>query len=189
MIVPCPDADSAGRRVSHAYLGLGGNIGDVRATIRSALAALESDGVRVMARSADYRTPPWGKTDQPPFINACAIVCTTCAPPDLLARCHEVEHRLGRLRREQWGPRVIDIDLLVYEGQEIESEQLTLPHPQMLQRSFVLVPLAAIAPSLIVSGTRIDDALSLLECSGIVRLDDEDASVRHIHDAPDRPTR
>ncbi|MEP7383668.1 MAG: 2-amino-4-hydroxy-6-hydroxymethyldihydropteridine diphosphokinase [Gemmatimonadota bacterium] len=182
------DAGGVDRHSSRAYLGLGGNVGDVRASIRHALAALESVEVHVVARSADYRTPPWGKTDQPPFINACAIVCTTCTPPELLARCHEVEHRLGRVRHIRWGPRVIDIDLLVYEGQEIESEQLALPHPQMLQRSFVLVPLAEIAPSLIVGGTRIDDALAVLDCSGILRLDDEGESVQHIDDAPGRPT-
>jgi 2-amino-4-hydroxy-6-hydroxymethyldihydropteridine diphosphokinase len=166
--LPCPD-DERGR-TSRAYLGLGGNLGDVRAAIRRALATLEGDALRVLARSADYRTPAWGKTDQPAFINACAVVCTSYTPPELLARCQEVERALGRVRGERWGPRTIDIDVLSYEGRSYESDQLTLPHPDLLRRAFVLVPLAEIAPTLEIDGTRVADAVERVDRTGIERL-------------------
>lgn len=168
MTPSCPD--DALRRRSRAYLGLGGNLGDVRATIGRALAALQGDALQITARSSDYRTPAWGKTDQPAFINACAVVCTTLTPEQLLQRCQDVERALGRVRGERWGPRVIDIDVLSYEGRACESEQLTLPHPELLRRAFVLVPLAEIAPALEIEGVRVDDALHAVDRTGIERL-------------------
>lgn len=166
-------SDVAGERPRsevEAYLALGGNVGDVRASIRRALSALAESALRVIQRSSDYRTPAWGKVDQPAFINACAYVRTTLTPHELLSRCLQVEQQLGRVRGERWGPRTIDIDLLAYDALTIGDSDLTLPHPELLNRAFVLVPLAEIAPALVIAGTRIDDALERVDTTGIERL-------------------
>jgi 2-amino-4-hydroxy-6-hydroxymethyldihydropteridine diphosphokinase len=178
--------------MARAYLGLGGNIGDVRATLREALARLDTSGARVIARSADYETPPGGKLDQPAFVNLCAIVETELDPEALLALCLKVEADLGRRRLEKWGPRAIDIDVLAYEDTAapgadappegarpaptqpvltLASPTLTIPHPYMLERAFVLLPLAEIAPDLVIRGTRVADAAAAMGHEGIVRLD------------------
>lgn len=136
--------------MAKAALSLGGNIGDVRATIASALRHLEAAGVRVVARSSDYRTRPWGKTDQPDFTNVAAVVETTLPPFELLATCLDVERQLGRVRHERWGPRVIDIDLIAYDDVSMETPELTLPHRHAHERGFVLIPLAEIAPDLLI---------------------------------------
>jgi 2-amino-4-hydroxy-6-hydroxymethyldihydropteridine diphosphokinase len=171
------------RREARAYLGLGGNIGDVRATIAAALDRLARHGVRVLARSADYRTPPWGNTDQQPFVNACAIVETSLPPHDLLQACLEVERELGRVRQEKWGPRVIDIDVLAVEDRApgehyaermLDTPDLVVPHPYMLERAFVLVPLAEIAPDLMVRGRPVAEHVREFDTTGIVRLGADD---------------
>ncbi|WP_026789515.1 2-amino-4-hydroxy-6-hydroxymethyldihydropteridine diphosphokinase [Pleomorphomonas oryzae] len=136
--------------MAKAALSLGGNIGDVRATIAGALDLLEAAGVHVIARSSDYRTRPWGKTDQPDFTNVSAVVETTLPPHELLATCLEVERRLGRVRHERWGPRLIDIDLIAYDGVRMDTTDLTLPHRHAHERGFVLIPLAEIAPDLLI---------------------------------------
>ncbi|WP_349358550.1 2-amino-4-hydroxy-6-hydroxymethyldihydropteridine diphosphokinase [Stappia sp.] len=130
-----------------AALGLGSNIGDTRAHLEAALAALgETDGIRVVARSDDYRTPPWGPVPQDDYRNACAVIETTLGPRALLDRCLEVERALGRERDVRWGPRIIDIDVLIYGEARVEEEGLSIPHPRMGERAFVLVPLAEIWP-------------------------------------------
>lgn len=136
--------------MAKAALSLGGNIGDVRATIASALRLLEAAGVHVVARSSDYRTRPWGKTDQPDFTNVSAVVETALLPHDLLVACLEVEQRLGRVRHERWGPRVIDIDLIAYDDVRMNMPDLTLPHRHAHERGFVLIPLAEIAPEFLI---------------------------------------
>ncbi len=155
---------------ARAWLGLGGNLGDARATIAAALDRLEARAVRVVARSSDWRTPPWGRTDQPAYVNACAEVETALAPHALLEACLEVERELGRVRAEKWGPRVIDIDLLAYEDRRIETSDLRVPHPYMLERAFVLVPLAEIAPDLVVAGTPVREHVRRFDIAGIERL-------------------
>jgi len=132
-----------------AWLGLGGNIGDVRAALAVALRNLSAhQAIKVTGVSPLYKTPPWGVEDQPWFFNCCAEVVTKLAPEDLLFACQEQE-RLGKRERiQRWGPRTIDIDILVYESLEQFDPGLTLPHPRMLERAFVLVPLADIAPKL-----------------------------------------
>jgi 2-amino-4-hydroxy-6-hydroxymethyldihydropteridine diphosphokinase len=156
-----------------ALIALGGNIGDVRATLDRAIAALCDGGaVRLLTRSADYRTPPWGVTDQPPFIN-CAIVAATELPPAaLLARAQAVEAQFGRNRRgeRRWGPRTLDIDLIACGDVVMDTPELTLPHPRALERAFVLVPLAAIAPEQRIGGIRIADALTGVDQAGIEKL-------------------
>lgn len=153
-----------------AYLGIGSNIGDMAAMLDRAVAGLgATPGIRVVARSADYRTPPWGKTDQPWFLNGAVAVDTDLDPHGLLDACLAVEHALGRIREERWGPRVIDIDVLAYEGAAVDDDRLVLPHRHVRERAFVLVPLAEIAPDLVIGGERVIDALAKLDRSGIER--------------------
>jgi 2-amino-4-hydroxy-6-hydroxymethyldihydropteridine diphosphokinase len=158
---------------AEALLALGGNVGDVRENFDRAIALL-CDGVttRLVARSSDYRTPPWGVTDQPPFINAVIAVATTLSPHDLLARALDVERALGRDRKHErrWGPRTMDIDLLAYGDTVLADAELTLPHPRMFERAFVLLPLAEIAPDRIIAGRRVGDTLKELDTGGIEKL-------------------
>lgn len=159
--------------MAHALVAFGGNVGDVRATLDRAVARF-CDGtiVRLVARSSDYRTPPWGVTDQAPFVNLCVEVETELAPHDLLARGLEIERALGRDRakEQRWGPRPVDIDLLAYDDVTLDYAGLTLPHPRLLERAFVLVPLAEIAPDRLINGVRVRDALARLDVAGIERL-------------------
>ena len=156
-----------------AFLALGGNVGEVRDTFDRAVTLLcDGDAVRLLARSSDYRTPPWGVADQPPFINAVIAVATVLSPHDLLARAIKVERALGRdhTRERRWGPRPIDIDLLAYDDVTLADRELTLPHPRLLERGFVLMPLAEIAPDAIVAGVSVREALSRVDASGIEKL-------------------
>ena len=159
---------------AQALLALGGNVGDVRPTLDKAVAMLcDGKAVRLLARSSDYRTPPWGVTDQSPFINAAIAVATELTPHELLARAVAVERALGRDPREEqrrWGPRPIDIDLIAYDNVALNEPDLTLPHPYLFERAFVLVPLAEIAPERAIAGVRVRDALGRVDTSGIVKL-------------------
>jgi 2-amino-4-hydroxy-6-hydroxymethyldihydropteridine diphosphokinase len=159
--------------MAEALIALGGNVGDVRSTFEQAIAKLCSDdAVRLIARSADYRTPPWGITEQAPFVNAVIAVTTSLAPHGLLARAQECERALGRNRalERRWGPRTIDIDLLAYDDLVLIDRHLILPHPHMLERAFVLVPLAEIAPDRLIAGVKASDALDRVDASGIDKL-------------------
>jgi 2-amino-4-hydroxy-6-hydroxymethyldihydropteridine diphosphokinase len=159
--------------VPEALLALGGNVGDVRATLDAAVAMLcDGETVRLVARSSDYRTPPWGVTDQAPFVNRALVVNTTLSPQALLARALEVERVLGRDRanEQRWGPRPVDIDLIAYDDMRLDEPGLTLPHPRLFERAFVLVPLAEIAPDRTIAGIRIRDALARLDAREIERL-------------------
>jgi 2-amino-4-hydroxy-6-hydroxymethyldihydropteridine diphosphokinase len=159
--------------LAEAFIALGGNIGDVRASFDRAIAMLcEDAAVRLKARSSDYRTPPWGVTDQPSFINAVITVSTTLAPHGLLARALETERALGRERagERRWGPRTIDLDLLAYDDLTLRDPDLTLPHPRLFERAFVLVPLAEIASDRVIAGRRVGDALKNLDTGGIEKL-------------------
>jgi 2-amino-4-hydroxy-6-hydroxymethyldihydropteridine diphosphokinase len=158
---------------AEALIALGGNVGDVRSTFDRAVTMLcDAAAVQLLARSSDYRTPPWGVTDQPPFINAVIAVATALPPHDLFARALEVERALGRGRRNErrWGPRTLDIDLLAYDDLVLDDPGLTLPHPRLFERAFVLVPLAEIAPDRLIAGIRVRDALKRINTSGIEKL-------------------
>ena len=159
--------------MAEAFVALGGNVGDIRSTFRRAI-VLFCDGteVRLAARSSDYRTPPWGVTDQPPFVNAVIGISTSLPPHELLARAEQCEQALGRdrTRERRWGPRSIDIDLLAYDDLVLSDPGLILPHPHLFERAFVLVPLAEIAPDQIIAGIRVRDALERLNSSGIEKL-------------------
>lgn len=135
------------------YLSLGANLGDRLGTLKRAVAMLENDpDITVTAVSPWYETPPWGKTDQPGFINGAAAVETMLSGEELLQRCLAIEQQLGRVRHETWGARTIDIDLICSPDEACRSESLTLPHPYAAVRAFVLVPLRDIAPDLLLEG-------------------------------------
>jgi 2-amino-4-hydroxy-6-hydroxymethyldihydropteridine diphosphokinase len=158
---------------AEAFIALGGNVGDVQSTFDRAIAILcDGETVRLNARSSDYRTPPWGRTDQPHFINAVIAVTTCLSPYELLARAQESERALGRdrTREQRWGPRAIDIDLLAYGDVVINDGELTLPHPGLFERGFVLVPLAEIAFDRKIDGVDIGDALARVDKNGIEKL-------------------
>jgi 2-amino-4-hydroxy-6-hydroxymethyldihydropteridine diphosphokinase len=159
--------------MAEALLGLGGNLGDVRETLDRAVQLLcEQKDIRLLARSSDYRTPPWGVEDQPAFLNLCLNVATDLPPHDLLHRAQAIEIKLGRDRstERRWGPRAIDIDLLAYDDLMLHDPELTLPHPHLFERAFVLAPLVEIAPERVIASRRIRDALAALDMTGIERL-------------------
>lgn len=156
-----------------AWLALGGNVGDSR-TILDRAVTLLCDGiaVKLTARSSDYRTPPWGVTDQAPFINLCIAVETTLGAEALLARAQGTERAFGRdrAREQRWGPRSVDIDIIAYDDLTLAEGDLILPHPRLFERAFVLVPLAEIAPDRVIGGRKVRDALAGLDVQGIERL-------------------
>jgi 2-amino-4-hydroxy-6-hydroxymethyldihydropteridine diphosphokinase len=154
--------------IHRAALALGGNMGDVASAFVAAFEALEAGGrLRVVARSNVWRTPPWGKTDQPDFLNMCVLVETQLSPRDLLALCLNVETDAGRVRLERWGPRLIDIDVLAYDDVRWDDEALTLPHPRMSERAFVLAPLAEIAADWMIDGARVDALAAVVDSAGM----------------------
>ncbi|WP_411842985.1 2-amino-4-hydroxy-6-hydroxymethyldihydropteridine diphosphokinase [Salinicoccus sp. HZC-1] len=129
-----------------AYLGLGSNLGNRRENLESAIRRLgEQVEINVTKRSSLYDTEPYGKTDQPDFMNMCVEIETRISPLDLLESVLSIEHELGRVRKEVWGPRTIDIDILLYEDLELSLDDLSIPHTQMHKRAFVLDPLSEIA--------------------------------------------
>ena len=159
--------------MAEAFIALGGNVGDVRATFDAAIAMLcDGPDVRLLARSSDYRTPPWGVTNQPPFINAVIAVSTTLAPHALLTRTQACERAFGRDRahEQRWGPRTIDLDILAYDDLVLNDATLTLPHPHLFERAFVLVPLAEIAPDRVIAGVSVREALARVDTNGIEKL-------------------
>ncbi|QKV17679.1 2-amino-4-hydroxy-6-hydroxymethyldihydropteridine diphosphokinase [Oricola thermophila] len=136
-----------------AFLGLGGNVGDVADAMRRALERLDSNPeCSIGAVSRVFRTPPWGPVEQDWFLNACAEIETRLSAPDLLALVLETEIALGRVRSVRWGPRTLDIDILLYGDAPVSLDNLTIPHPRMSERGFVMVPLADIAPDILVDG-------------------------------------
>jgi 2-amino-4-hydroxy-6-hydroxymethyldihydropteridine diphosphokinase len=145
--------------VTRAYVGVGANLGDREATIRAALAALPG----VVAVSELRETDPVGVTDQPPFLNGVAALETELSARQLLDALLRVERDLGRERRERWGPRTIDLDLLLYGEETIDEPGLTVPHPRLHERRFALEPLAEIAPKALIPGLgRVEDVLAEL---------------------------
>ncbi len=153
-------------------LGLGSNIGDKAANIDRAIALLTADGlVRLAARSRDWRTPPWGVTDQDWFVNACISVATSLAPRGLLVRCQGVETAMGRVRTRHWGPRIIDIDILTYRNMAISEPDFVVPHPRIAERAFVLGPLTDIAPDLLIGGQRVADRFRAIDQTGVMPMD------------------
>jgi 2-amino-4-hydroxy-6-hydroxymethyldihydropteridine diphosphokinase len=148
-----------------AFVGIGSNLGDRESHLRRALDLLAAeDGIEVLAVSGLRETEPVGPVEQGPFLNGAVQVSTELPPRELLERLLDVEQRLGRVRVERFGPRTIDLDLLVYGDEVVEEPGLTLPHPRLHERRFALEPLAELAPALVVPGRgRVSDLLAKLE--------------------------
>ena len=157
-----------------AFVGLGSNLGDPAAQIRRAMQALAAmPETRLVRRSSLYRNPPAGYLDQPEFVNAVARIETRLAPRDLLERLLAIEHAHGRVREFPNGPRTLDLDILLYGERIVREPGLTIPHPRMLERAFVLVPLAEIAPEAVVpGGGRVADLVRKVDASGMIKLPD-----------------
>ncbi|GAU09274.1 2-amino-4-hydroxy-6-hydroxymethyldihydropteridine diphosphokinase [Desulfoplanes formicivorans] len=149
-----------------AYISLGSNMGDTRAHLDKALDAISNlDGLSLMQASTIYRTEPQGVREQPWFANqVIKVACSpTWTPSDLLHSLLALETRLGRVRTTRWGPRVIDLDLLLFGNTVCHDPRVTLPHPRMLERAFVLIPLLEIEPELVLpDGTRASQALDAI---------------------------
>jgi 2-amino-4-hydroxy-6-hydroxymethyldihydropteridine diphosphokinase len=157
--------------LTRCWIGLGGNVGDVGAAFDAALAHLDAlPGLRLIAQSRRWRTPAWGVTDQPDFINAVAEFHTALEPLALLDALQAVEraHGRDRAKEQRWGPRTLDLDLLAVEGVVLDSPGLVLPHPRLAERAFVLVPWAELAPGLHLPGLgRVAALRDALDTSGI----------------------
>lgn len=172
MIPPAPSSPPR----AHAYVALGANLGDPAAAVRAALAALARiDGARLVAASSLYRTAPVGLRDQPDFINAVAALdvdATVLPAPTFLARLFAIEAAFGRVRSVKNAPRTLDLDLLLYGDARRDDPALTLPHPRLAERAFVLAPLAEIAPALEIAGLgRVADLLGGVAGQRIERLE------------------
>jgi 2-amino-4-hydroxy-6-hydroxymethyldihydropteridine diphosphokinase len=156
-----------------AAIALGCNLGDCVTTLEGALTQLDAmPGVRLLARSAWYRSAPVGPP-QPDYLNGCALLEVLLEPEALLDRLQEIEAHFGRVRAERWGPRTLDLDLILFGGRQLTSARLELPHPRLRERAFVLVPLAEIAPDWIdpVSGRNVAElAAALTDRGGLERL-------------------
>jgi len=163
--------------MASVLIALGGNVGDVRATFRKAIAHICGMAqAALVARSSDYATPPWGDEAQDPFVNACIEIETSLDPHALLFVMQKVEQKFGRARTKErpWGPRTLDLDMIAYDDVSLQKPDLTLPHPRLFERAFVLVPLAEIAPDRVIAGRRVTDALAQLSTEGIKRLPELD---------------
>src|SRR5882757_7518869 len=161
--------------MADVLIALGGNVGDVRTTFRKAISNIcGMTQAALLARSSDYSTPPWGEAQQETFINACIEIETSLDPHALLFTLHKIEAKFGRDRANErrWGPRTLDLDLIAYDGVTLDKPELTLPHPRLFERAFVLVPLAEIAPDRVIAGRSIKAALAGLSTDGIERLPD-----------------
>jgi 2-amino-4-hydroxy-6-hydroxymethyldihydropteridine diphosphokinase len=154
-----------------AWIGLGGNLGDAVATLHAALQELDGlPQTRLVRASKFYRTPAWGVAEQPDFINAVALLDTRLPPRDLLDALLDIERSFGRERHrsERWGPRVLDLDLLLYDSAVIDEPGLCVPHPHLHERAFALLPLVEITPDAFIPGIGpAGDALRALDSSAI----------------------
>lgn len=154
-------------------IAFGANLGDRRATLQAARRRL-AETLTWTACSHLYQTPPWGDRDQPPFVNAVCRGCTNLSPQALLALLKSVEIELGRVPSRRWGPRVIDLDILFYDDLVLHENLLTLPHPHLHERAFVLIPAHEIAPDLRHPrlGRTIAELVAAISAEGVQRLDE-----------------
>lgn len=156
-----------------AYVALGSNLGDSKQYMLDAIDALAVlPHTELLARSRIYRTPPWGKLDQPDFLNAAVALETALEPHDLLDALLNIERGAGRERNgERWGPRTLDLDLLHVVGKTVNSERLSLPHPHIADRAFVLLPLHDVAPALDIPGQgKVEELLRAVDTQGCTPL-------------------
>jgi len=153
-------------------VALGSNLGDKTANIDRAIQLLtEAGDVQLVARSRNYATDPWGKTDQDWFVNAAIAVRTQLTPHELLFRCKSIEKAMGRVETERWGPRIVDLDLLVYSGITVDEPDLVLPHPHIGARAFVLAPLMDLVPDLVIAGKSVRQMYADIDTAGVRALD------------------
>lgn len=165
-------AESLAPSATRVALGLGSNLGNSQRTLQLASQRLaEVASIAVEQRSSFYGTKPIGPP-QPDYVNACLVVSTTLSAPQLLAQLQQLEQAFDRVRLERWGPRTLDLDILLWGDEVIELPNLQIPHPRMAERGFVLVPLAEIAPDWRhpVLGEAIADLLKTVDCSGVEKL-------------------
>lgn len=154
-----------------AVLGVGGNLGDRRRELAAGIDQIAAcPGVTLESISALYETAPWGKTDQPAFLNAAVRIATDLPPRPLLEAVLDAERRLGRTREERWGPRTVDIDILLYGSELVDEPGLRVPHPRLAERAFALAPLADVLPDARFNGKSAAEWLAAADQSGIVRL-------------------
>ncbi|WP_409918488.1 2-amino-4-hydroxy-6-hydroxymethyldihydropteridine diphosphokinase [Hyphomonas sp.] len=157
--------------MAEAAIGLGSNLGDRAAHLAGAARALAKlNGTRIIAASSLWQTPPVGPPGQQDYYNACLILETALPAEELLAACLAIEATHGRERRERWGPRTLDMDILWYGELVLDTDRLTLPHPRLAERAFVLAPLSEIAPERVVAGQRVTARLEKVSVEGLVRL-------------------
>jgi 2-amino-4-hydroxy-6-hydroxymethyldihydropteridine diphosphokinase len=153
-------------------LGLGGNLGDAASNVRRAVQMLREAGTTIDAVSSLYLSKAWGVTDQPDFINACALARTALEPLALLDLVQKTEKAIGRQPTYRWGPRTIDIDVLFYENLRCHDQRLILPHESIFARAFVLLPLAEIDADRVIEGRKIGEAAEKVERDGVIRMAD-----------------
>jgi len=156
------------------HIALGSNLGDRAANLAHATDLMD-EVIQITAASSIYETPPWGVIDQPRFLNQVIKGCTTLAPINLLYELKAIERLMGRRETVRYGPRIIDLDILLYGHRVIQYNRLQVPHPRMLERAFVLVPLAEVSPGLVIpgSGQAVETLLKQIDPSGVVRFQAE----------------
>lgn len=159
-------------KTARCAIALGSNLGDCRKTLETAIATLsKTPGITLERQSSWYKTVPVGPP-QPAYLNGCAVLRVQLTPQELLETLLTIEDKFGRVRRERWGARTLDLDLLLFDNLILDTPTLELPHPRMRERAFVLVPLAEIAPDWVepVSGKAIVQLLHAVDCGGVCRL-------------------
>lgn len=153
------------------FVGLGGNVGDPAATMAGAVKLLRDDPeISVVAVSSLYRTPPWGKLDQPDFLNAVVELRTKLEPRQLLDKCLEIERYFKRERRDRWGPRTIDLDIIAYGSRSLTEDGLEIPHPRLASRAFVLVPMNEIASEFRIGDAKVKSLCETVDTVGISKI-------------------
>ncbi len=159
-----------------AWIGLGANLQQPIAQLKEAIRRMAAaSDIEVLATSSFYRTPPWGDEQQSDFVNAVVLLETSLQPLDLLHQLQAIENDMGRVRKgRRWGPRLIDIDILLYEQLQIKSDELTVPHPHMHERAFVLLPITELDPKIEIPGKgRVDELLNAIGQNGIEFVDSQ----------------
>ncbi|SHK07151.1 2-amino-4-hydroxy-6-hydroxymethyldihydropteridine diphosphokinase [Tepidibacter formicigenes] len=154
--------------MSNVYLSLGTNMGDREKYLKDAIDLINNfEDTKIVKISKVYETKPWGYTNQKNFLNLCLKINTNLSPHNLLKKCQEAERFLKRERIIRWGPRTIDVDILIYDDIICNDENLTLPHPRIQERAFVLVPLMDLDEDLIIKGKKIKDWLELVDVEDV----------------------
>ena len=154
-----------------AYLSLGSNIGDKKKYLYDAIKLLDGyKGIRIVKLSSLYETSPWGYTEQDLFMNLVVLLETSLSPVELLDCCQFIEQELGRVRLIKWGPRVIDVDILLFEDETINTERLTIPHPFMTERDFVMIPLCEIAKDLKIDGITVETIIQKFDQKALKKV-------------------